>query len=154
MTWLSGRPKTIIPLRWPANDPRVEISRRGQIAHKLTPSILNDQILYTIVQREPPISFVYLAPVYEAVANNQQSVTFKVRAVLPYTVHSVALLTQRTGFASLTYDKQCVYNRLILYPFLRVIRLDTSPSLYEFMPGTVWLWTKRLLTQKRLMVAS
>lgn len=117
MTWLSGRPKTIIPLLWPADDPGVEASKNKHLAYTLYPSILDDQILYTIVQRDPPTSFVYLARIYEAVTGNRQQVTFKMCAVLPYTVHGVALLTQRAGFASLTYDKQCVYNRPILYIF-------------------------------------
>lgn len=107
MTWLTGKFKNVISLRWPADDPMVELSKTSYFAYTLSPSILDDQILYTIVRRrDPPTSFLYLARVYEAIANNQQQITFTVCATLPYIVHGVALLPQRAGFTSLTYDRE------------------------------------------------
>lgn len=104
--WLIGKPKAIISLLWPTDDFRLEGLKNNQLAYTLLPSILDDQILYTIVQRDPPTSFVYLARVHEAIADDQQQVIFALCAVLPYAVRDVALLTHRTGFASFTYDER------------------------------------------------
>lgn len=109
MTWLSGKPKKIISLRWPLGDPRLEALQRH--FDPLAYSVLDDQILRLVVEKEEgPSSHIYLARIYEAIANNQEQVTFTVCAVLPYVVHRAALLPNKAGFVSLTFVEECVYD--------------------------------------------
>lgn len=115
MTWLSGKPRTFISLRWPTDDPIIETLKQQLRRHEASPftlcpySVLDDQILRAVVRGgHSPNSYIYLARKNEAIANDTQQVTFTVCAVLPYVVHQAALLPDRAGFVSLTFDKEYV----------------------------------------------
>jgi len=113
MTWLSGKPRRVLSLHWPENDPVVQRARSHPQRWEPpgTYNVLDDQVLRTFTPRvdEPNgRPSVYLAKIYEAIASGATAVAFVKIATLPHLVHSVALLPGRVGFVSLEFTKEYV----------------------------------------------
>ncbi|GJJ07069.1 hypothetical protein Clacol_001268 [Clathrus columnatus] len=119
MTWLTGKPKRVISLRWPEDDSTgiLKALERKYIPLASFPySILDDQILRAVVNtNDNPTSYIYLAQIYLAIANNDDQVTFNVCSVLPSLTIALRIhnwdgtITNET-----TTHAQAAYGRLVV----------------------------------------